>query len=81
LRHSSSQVTFDLKLKQKQNKMAPTKLYKKSIDKTPSTHAKAGRANKITSAISPNLKKNKLDNNTATALSTQSHHHQLTLFW
>jgi hypothetical protein len=49
--------------------------------KTPSTPAKAGRANIITSAISPNSKRNKLDSNKANAVSAQSCHHQLTLFW
>jgi hypothetical protein len=41
---------------------------------------KAGKAKQITSAFSPNSKKNKLDDNTA-IFSAQSRHHQLTLFW
>jgi hypothetical protein len=61
--------------------VAGTKFSKKSVEKTLNSLARAGKVNKITSAISPNSKKNKLDSNTAYVFSAQSHHHQLTLFW
>jgi hypothetical protein len=59
--------------------MAPMKLSNKNLDKILSPPvAKAGNPNEITTAFSPDLKKNKSNDNTSIVYPAQPHHHWCT---